>query len=187
MIRLIGQAIAQELDHAVEAAEAAHNGPWYTEAENWVAIAFVIFVIAVARPVARAVSAGLDGHADKLSRALDEARELREEAQTLLAGAKRRQRDAAQEAEDIIAAAQDEATRLADKAGVDLEHSVARRSELAIARIAQAEADVIKEVRDRAVDLAIDAAGRALAEKLEGAAGDAATDEAIEEVSRNAG
>lgn len=184
MIFGIAKAIAQEVEHAAgEAAEhVAEHGPLLAEAEFWVAVAFVIFVAVTARPLAKAIGTGLDGHAAKLARQLDEARELREEAQVMLAESKRQQRDAAQEAEKIITAATEEAKRLAEKAAQDLEHSVARRRELAEARIAHAEADVTNEVRNRAIDIAIEAAAKALADKLDGGAGDAATDTAIKEV-----
>ncbi len=184
MIFGIAKAIAQEVEHAAgEATEhAAEHGPLLAEAEFWVAIAFVIFVLATVRPISKAVSSGLDGHAAKLQRQLDEARELREEAQVMLAESKRRQRDATQEAEQIVTAATEEAKRLAEKAAQDLEHAVTRRRELAEARIAHAEADVANEVRSRAIDIAVAAASQAMIEKLDGSAGDAATDTAIKEV-----
>ena len=59
MINPIVKAIAQEAAHG---AESAAHGPWYSEAENWVAVAFVIFVIAVARPLGRAVATDTTGN-----------------------------------------------------------------------------------------------------------------------------
>jgi len=179
MIGFISTAFAEEAGHAAE------HPPFWENPETWVAIAFVIFVAATARPIAKALGGGLDSHAAKLSQQLDEARQLREEAQNLVAESKRRQRDAVKEAEDIITAANDEAKRLAEKAAIDLERSVERRRELAVSRIAQAEADVVKEVRERAVEVAIEAASKVLADKLTGDAGERYNDDAIEEIGRH--
>ncbi len=47
----------------------------------WVAVAFVIIVAAVFRPVGRAVVAALDDRSARIAQQLDEAQDLREEAQ----------------------------------------------------------------------------------------------------------
>ncbi len=165
-------------------AAAAEHGPLLQDPRFWVAVAFVIFVAATARPIMRAVGGGLDKHADQLRRQLDEARDLRDEAQHFLADSKRRQRDAAEEAEEILKAARAEAERMRVHAAEEMEHAMARRRELALQRIAQAESEAKKEIRDRAVDIAISAAAKTLEAQLQGPAGDALTEAAIKELSQ---
>ncbi len=138
-----------------KAAAAAHAEPFYLGAEFWLAIAFMLFVAAVAKPVAKMISEALDARSAKIQGELDEAEHLREEAQTLLATYERKQRDATLEAEDILAHAEAEARRLAETAARDLTEALKRREQLALDKIAQAEAQAIDEVRDAAIDLAL--------------------------------
>ena len=75
----------------------------------WVAVAFVIFVIAVFKPIKTALIGGLDAKIKEIRQEVEEAEKLREEAQSLLANYQRQQRQALQTAEDIVARAKDEA------------------------------------------------------------------------------
>ena len=100
----------------------------------------------------------------------------------MLASYERKQRDAAEEAESILTAARREAERLAADAKVDLEHALKRREVQALERIAQAEQAAIAEVRGRAVDVAIEATRRLLAEQLTSAQRNALIDSAIGEL-----
>ena len=77
----------------------------------WVALAFVMFIAVVYKPVSRKMAAALDARAEKIKQELDEAVRLREEAQALLAGYERRQNEALKEAEDILGHAREEAER----------------------------------------------------------------------------
>jgi len=70
--------------------------------EFWVLIAFIIFVVLVAKPVSKMITTSLDQRSARIKATLDEAQRLRDEAQQLLAENQRRQRDAAKEAADIL-------------------------------------------------------------------------------------
>jgi len=136
----------------------------------WVALAFFVFVgIIFYVKVPALIARALDERADRIRRDLDEARRLREEAHALFAEYQRKQKSALREAADIIAHAEAEAKRMAAAPEVDLKASLARHSALAQAKIAQAEAAAIKEVRDIAVDVAIAAARQVLAGQVAGA------------------
>lgn len=163
--------------HAADAA--GHAAPFYATAEFWVAMAFVVVVGLAARPVFRAAAAGLDARAEKIKAKLDEARKLREDAQSLLAEYQRKQRDAMQEADAIVAHAKAEAERAAQQAAADLEASVKRREQQAMDRIAQAEAAAMAEVRNLAVDIAVGAATKVIAEKVTADTANGMIDDAI--------
>ncbi len=77
-----------------------------------VAIAFVIFVILVGWKGTSRITAAVDKRAQNIRRQLDEAQNLREEAQAALADYQRQQRDALDEAEQIISNAKQEVERL---------------------------------------------------------------------------
>ena len=145
----------------------------------WVAIAFVIFVVLAFRPASKALTAALDGRADRIRKELEEATRLREEAERTLADYQRRQRDALQEAEAIIAQARAEAERMRARATADLEQQMARREKQALDKIAQAEATALAEVRDMTVDVAIAATRTILAKDLNGADAGKLVDDAI--------
>ena len=148
----------------------------------WVGLAFVIFVAAVFRPVSRMVAAALDGRAEKIQDELDEAVRLREEAQALLAGYERRQNEAIQEAEGILAHAKEEAERQARQAGDALEELIKRREIQAVERIARAEEEAVADVRNAAVELAIAATKRLISSELDDDRQQALIDEAIGEL-----
>ena len=108
----------------------------------------------------------LDKRADAIRKELDDARQLREEAQEILASYKRKQAEAEQEAEAIIKRAKTEADYLRENAKEEIAARIERRTTQAEQRIAQAEAAAAKEVRTLATDIAIDAAELLLSEKL---------------------
>lgn len=114
----------------------------------------------------KAIAKALDDRAEKIRGELDEARRLREEAQELLASYKRRQSEAADEAEKIIRQAKAEADYLRDNAKKEIANRIERRTALAETRIAQAEAAAANEVKSMAADLAVDAARVLLGDKL---------------------
>ncbi len=127
-------------------------------AENWVLLSFLIFVALLGRKIWTAVTGMLDKRAEEVKQKLDEAEALREEAQNTLAQYQRKQREALKEAEEILDDAKNQAQRMKEKAAQDLEAAIERRKQLAEAKIAQAEAEAIQEVKNKAVDIAMIAA-----------------------------
>ncbi|GIK96206.1 MAG: ATP synthase subunit b 1 [Alphaproteobacteria bacterium] len=150
--------------------------------EFWVAVAFVLFVVLAGKPLYRAIAGQLDARAMRIKAQLDEAQRLRDEAQQLLSEYQRKQRDAVREAEEILAHAKDEAARLKSEAASNLEATLKRREKMALDKIAQAEAQALKEVRHEAVDIAIAAAERILAKSVDEQRQAALVDQAIGEL-----
>jgi F-type H+-transporting ATPase subunit b len=138
----------------------------------WAAIAlFIFFGIALYIKVPAMVTKSLDSRAGKIREELENARQLREEAQKLLADYQRKRKEAEQEAAAIIEAAKHDAEVLAKEAHERTEDYVARRTALAEQKIGQAEREAIAEVRASAVDLAVEAARGVLAAQAGGKAG----------------
>ncbi|KQZ93891.1 ATP F0F1 synthase subunit B [Mesorhizobium sp. Root157] len=134
----------------------------------WATVALVIFIgICIYVKVPAMVTKSLDQRADKIRAELDEARKLREEAQSLLAEYQKKRKAAEQEAADIVEAAKREAAVLAEEAHKKTEDYVARRTVLAEQKIGQAEREAINEVRASAVDLAVEAARKVLAGRVD--------------------
>lgn len=150
-----------------------------------VGFAFVVFIGVLAYyRVHDLLFRALDQRAERIRRELDDAQRLREEAQALLAGYERRQRDTEEEAKTIVARAREDAQDAAEQAKRDLEESIQRRLKAAEEQIATAEAAAVAEVRDRAVAVATAAAAEVIARNMTGAAANERIDAAIEEVGR---
>ncbi|XWN33307.1 MAG: F0F1 ATP synthase subunit B [Devosia sp.] len=143
-------------------------------------ILFLILVFAIGAP--GKVIKAIDRRTERIKAELDEAKKAREEAQALLAEYQRRRRDAEAEAETIVEEAKREAQRMTEEANAKLRDMVDRRTESAESKIAQAEAQALKEVRSRAADLAVAAAADILKAKLQGENGVSMVDTSIDAV-----
>ena len=150
----------------------------------WVAVAFVVFVVLVFKPIKGALIGGLDAKIAEIRREVEEAEKLREEAQSLLANYQRQQRQAIQDSEAIVARAKEEAERHRAEADEAMKDMVHRQEEQAREKIAQAEAAAIQEVRSMSVELAMAAAEKLLADRLAGDEGSRLIDNSIEDIPR---
>lgn len=153
-----------------------------TAASIWATIALFIFIgVMIYFKVPQTVTKMLDGRIKKIEDELAEAERLRAEAKALLEDYAKRQADAEKEAENIVAAAREEAFRMTAEAGDALEALIARRTKAVEDKIAQAESQAIAEVRARSADVAVEAA-RALLTKQMADKGDALIDKSIKDV-----
>ena len=150
----------------------------------WVAVAFFVFAGLMIWKARQPVLKGLDARAERIRAELDEAQRLREEAQKALAEYKRKQRDAAKEAEDLLANARHEAELLRRQAAADLEQTLARREKAALDKITQAETQAVLDVRAKAVDIAIAATAKLLSENVDPTRDQNIVDQAIKDLSR---
>jgi len=145
-----------------------------------VMISFILFVaFLIYLKVPGKIGELLDKRADGIKSELDEARALREEAQALLATFERQQKDVQEQADRIVAQAKAEATSASKQAREDLKKSIARRLQAAEDRIASAEAGAVREVRDRAVAIAIAAARDVIAKQMSAAEANKLIDDGI--------
>lgn len=163
----------------------AASGPFFSLSNtNFVVlISFLLFIgVLVYLNVPSLLAKQLDKRAEGIKAELDEARAIREEAQTLLASFERKLKEVQVQAERIIAHAKMEAAEAADKAKEELQATIVRRIKAAEEQIASAEANAVKEVRDRAVTVAVDVAKEVVARQITAAQGNKLIDEAISTV-----
>jgi len=123
----------------------------------------------------------LDKRADGIQSDLNEAKALREEAQTLLASYERKQKEVQDQADRIVAHAREEAQVAAEQAKLDIKESIARRLVAAQEQIASAQATAVREVRDTAIAVAIGAAKDVIAKQMTAADQNKLIDDAIVE------
>jgi F-type H+-transporting ATPase subunit b len=155
----------------------------FSEAEFWVAVAFVILMgVFVYIGVPRTVVQALDHRRDRIKAELDDARRLKDEAAKLLAEYKARGAQAEKEAQDIIASAKAEAERIAAEAKTKMEDFVARRTKTAESKIALAEAQALADVRAAAADASVAAASTIMSRSVKGGIADDLLAKGIAEV-----
>lgn len=163
----------------------AASGPFFSlHNTNFVVLlAFIVFILVLIYfKVPGMISGLLDKRADGIKAELEEARALREEAQTILASYERKQQEVAEQADQIVAHAKLEAQEAAKLAKEDLKASIERRLAAAGDQIKSAENAAVKEVRDTAVSIAIGAAQDIITKKMSAAEGNKLIEDAIKDV-----
>jgi F-type H+-transporting ATPase subunit b len=156
---------------------------WVIDPAFWALLALVVFTaVVIYLKVPGMLAGALDRRAEAIKKELEDARRLREEAQSLLAEYQRKAREAGEEAESILDQARREAAAIAADAKQRTEDYVARRTRMAEDKIARAEAQALQEVRTRSAEIAIAAAQRVLAEKVKGPEAERLVESGIAEV-----
>ena len=139
----------------------------------WVMIALIVFGFVMWRVGAHGiVGKALDAAGAKVQAQLDEASRLRTEAEGLLAQVKMQRADTERAAAEMLRAAQADADRMRAEAAVKLDEDIKRRGDLAIRKIAIAEAQAAGEVKAAAADLAAQTAEAVVTARIAGAKGD---------------
>lgn len=163
----------------------AATGPFFSlKNTNFVVLlAFILFVgILLKYKVPSKIGEMLDKRSASIKDELNEAKALREEAQSLLASYERKQKEVQAQADRIVASAKEEAATAATAAKADIASSITRRLAAAEDQIASAKASAIKAVKDQAVIVAIGAAKDILSAQMDAKGSDALIADAIKDV-----
>lgn len=169
--------------------EDGHGGaPVHAEPELWgmapfqvvsLAMAVLLLIAIFGAKVHKTIGGGLDARIAAIRDQLDEAKQLRAEAEALreeyaakIAGAER-------DAEAMLANARHEADSILEKAEADSKAMIERRKRMAEDKISAAERDAIEDVRNRAVRAATDASRKLISEKHDANADRALADQVI--------
>ncbi len=150
---------------------------------TWVSIGICIFFgILIWKKVPQSILGMLDSRANAISKELNDAKQLHEEASDLLAQYKQKQAEAEKEASVILEEAQAQAKRYAAEARAALDVQIERRAKVAEERIAQAEAQAVNEVRVLAAEAAVKAAETLITERMSDARSSELIKSAIKEI-----
>jgi F-type H+-transporting ATPase subunit b len=151
------------------------------EPEFWVAVSFFLFVgLVLYLGVHKKIASALDARAAAISKELDEAKRLREEAAKVLADYRAKQGDIAKETKAIVDLAAKEAEILTAETRRSMKEQFDRRMKLAEDKIGRAEAEALREVRAAAAEAAITAAQTVIAAKLTPEAADKLVSQGID-------
>lgn len=148
----------------------------------WIAVSVALFALLFIRYIMPHITKGLDDRSSKIREQLEQASRLREQAQELLASYKAEQEARTREAELIVATARADAEAMREQAAAELAHSIERRKQQAVEKIARAEVEAIAEVRARMVELATAATMEIVREQLESSKEDPAIGRAIKAI-----
>jgi F-type H+-transporting ATPase subunit b len=154
--------------------------------EFWVAVSFFLFLgLVIYLGAHKKVASALDARAATIAKELEDAKRLRLEAEKVLADYRQKQGDVVKEAQGIIDLAAKEAEILAAETRRSMQEHFDRRIRLAEDKIARAEADALREVREAAADAAVAAAQTVIAAKLTPETADKLVKQGIEALKGN--
>lgn len=154
-------------------------------ATGWVAVGMLmVFGIMLWAKVPKIIGGMLDKQIAEIKKTLDEAANLRKEAEALKAEYEAKTAGAKAEAEALMDSAEKEAATLVKQAEVDTKALVARRKKMAEEKIGAAERSAIAEVRAKAATAATHAAEALIASRHDAAADKALVDQAIGEIGK---
>lgn len=128
------------------------------------------------------IAKALDARAERIRAELDEAKKLKEEAQELFADFERKQKEVEGQATEIVERAKVEAEQAAERAKADIQASIERRLKAADEQIALAEANAVREVKNKAVAVAIAAATEVITRNLDAERAEGMVEAAIKNV-----
>lgn len=176
-------------EHAVTTAEGGvgpavehHADPsiFGLDATVWVSIAMAAFIlILIWKKVPALVTRGLDNQIAAIRNRLDEAKQLRAEAEALRDEYAKKIAGAEAQAQAMLAHADEEAKAVLAKAEADATELTARRARMAEDKIAAAERAAIQAVRTKAAEAATRAAAAIIADKHGAEADKALVDKTI--------
>ncbi|MFZ4125238.1 MAG: hypothetical protein ACOYJ2_04105 [Rickettsiales bacterium] len=157
---------------------------WIHEPKNWVAVSFVLFLVVFARYVLPMVLKGLDGRSAAIRSQLEQAKQVRAEAEALLESYKQQQKEMLAEAEKTLANAKIEVERMKQRAEVDLKAAITRRTEQANEKIARMEKEASDTVRQHMVDVAISATRLLVGDQLKSGKDDPTISRALSQMEK---
>lgn len=153
------------------------------DAELWVAVGFFIVIgIIVWQKVPAMVGKMLDERAATISAELETAKNLRAEAEALLAQYRKKATEVEKEAEAILTAAKADADAFAAESRAQLKLQIERRAQSAQQQIALAEQQAMAEIRRLAADAATAAAEKIIAARIDDKRASALVSDSLKDV-----
>ena len=148
---------------------------------QWVSMAMAVLLLVafLGAKVHKTIAGGLDNKIKAIRDNLDEAKQLRAEAETLREEYAAKIAGAEKDAEAMLANARNEADAIVAKAETDTAAMIARRERMAQDKIAAEERAAVAELRARAAEASTGAAAKLIAQNHDAAADRALADETI--------
>ena len=138
----------------------------FDDPQFWFFVAFVIFIVAVFKPVRTMIISSMDNKINEIKDSIDQAEKIKNEAQQTLSEIKKRQNDVKQEIEVIQNEARERITFIEQLSNQKLNEQIKKRNELVKIKIDQMARDANMQVQQYIVKNAITATIEILEKKL---------------------
>ena len=137
-----------------------------SDPQFWVAVAFIIFIIAIFNPVRKILTSSLDAKINEIKINIEEAENLKNETQVILGDIKKRQNEVELEIKDINTNAKETIKKLEAQAQKKLNEQGVKRELVAKAKIDQMVREANISIQHNITQTSIEAAVRLLEKKL---------------------
>ena len=137
-----------------------------SDPQFWVAVAFVIFVLVLYKPVKKILSSSLDAQINEIKESIEEAENLRNETQITLSNIKKRQSEVDEEIKEIHSKAKEKMKILESQSKEKFEAQSSKRELLAKTKIDQMIQDANLLIQQEISLTAVDTAVALLVKKL---------------------
>ena len=138
----------------------------FSDPQFWVAIAFIIFILAIFNPVRKILNSSLDTKINEIKESIEEAENLKNDTQVTLSEIKKRQNEVELEIKEIHLNSKDKIKILESQTQIKLSEQSLKRETLAKAKIEQMVRDASLMVKQHITQTAINAAIAVLEKKL---------------------
>ena len=139
----------------------------FTDPQFWVAVAFIVFVAAIFNPVRKILTSKLDTQIKQIKESIDEAENLKNEAQITLSEIKQRQNEVQKEIKLIQEDAKHQIKQIEEAAELKLKDQIQKKQLLNSAKIDQLTRDANHEIQQHISSTAIEATINLLEKKLD--------------------
>jgi len=153
---------------------------------TWVAIGFILFILLLVYfRVPGQITKILDNRADKIRSELDEAKKLREEAQSMLADFQKKNKEAEKNAKALIDEAKKLAKNYEKEAKSKFDENMERRKKLLDEKLKRAEVEALNQIKNDITDIVFDAIDKSLSNNnINKKASDRIIDSGIKEITK---
>ena len=157
---------------------------FYLSAEFWVAMAFVLTILLLSRPIYKAVKSLMIKNIDNIRNRIDEAAQLQTDAEKLVASYERKFRNVKKEADAILKKSQNEIEYIRKASISRMEQEMAQKEKDVADKLNEAKNSAIKEISEVAGNLSIITARKLIIQKLGDKDIDKMIDTSIEKIDK---
>ena len=137
-----------------------------SDPQFWVAVAFVIFILAIINPVRKILSSSLDNKINEIKESINEAENLKNDTHKTLIEIKKRQNEVEKEIKQIYSNSKDKITILESQAKSKLTDQSIKKEELTKTKIDQMVREANLVAQNQITQTAINASITILEKKL---------------------
>ena len=129
----------------------------FSDPQFWVAVSFILFIVAIFNPVRKMLVSSLDAQISEIKTKIEEAENLKNEAQKTLSELKKREAEVEKEIEKFKTDAENKISELKNLSSKKLSDQIEKKKILADNRIEQLLRDTNQNIKSYIADIAIEA------------------------------